>query len=105
MFPRSATGLGQSCRIFQLYGNHAQVKCNFKLSRLRILYDICKLTFIKKRKLVLKDQVASEHVTVGPINNLSDFLELPPLHLRSSELHRIASKLEERLNIQSSVEI
>ena len=41
------------------------------------------------------------HVITGPIGYLSDFLELLPLDPGGPELHRIASKLEERLNVQS----
>ena len=36
------------------------------------------------------------HVITGPIGHLSDFLELLPLDPDGPELHRIASKLEER---------
>ena len=36
------------------------------------------------------------HVITDPIGNLSDFLELLPLDPSGPELHRIASKLEER---------
>ena len=37
------------------------------------------------------------HVIIG---HLSDFLELLPLDPGGPELHRIASKLEERRNVQ-----
>ena len=36
------------------------------------------------------------HVITDPIGHLSDFLELPPLDPGGPELHKIASKLEER---------
>ena len=36
------------------------------------------------------------HVITGPIGHLSDFLELLPSDPGGPELHRIASKLEER---------
>ena len=36
------------------------------------------------------------HVITGPIGHLSDFVEVLPLDLGDPELHRIASKLEER---------
>ena len=40
------------------------------------------------------------HVSAGPIDHLPDFLELLSLDPGGPELHRIASELEERLNIQ-----
>ena len=36
------------------------------------------------------------HVVTGPTGHLSDFLELLPLDPGGPELHKIASKLEER---------
>ena len=51
-----------------------------------------------KKKLVLEDQVALVHISVRPIGHLFDFPELLLLDLRGSELHRIVSELEERLN-------
>ena len=36
------------------------------------------------------------HVITGPVGHLSDFLDLLPLDPAGPELHRIASKLEER---------
>ena len=42
------------------------------------------------------------HVIItGPIGHLSNFFELLPLDPGGPELHRIASKLEERWNVQS----
>ena len=48
---------------------------------------------VHKNQLVGEDRVA---FVVHVISHLSDFLELLPLEPGGPELHRIASKLEER---------
>ena len=40
------------------------------------------------------------HVCAGPIGHLTDFVELLPSDLCGPELHRAASELGKRLNIQ-----